>query len=205
MEVNALNVHSFSLNSNGAIVCTPRASLPLYQGHNVHEWHVMSLDDKGKIIAHLEQLLEGDGEAHDFLRQRAALVVDEMLENALYAAPRDSSGRQLYSKGGNRPILPGECIIIRCTFDGKRLSLEVSDNWGSLSPETALRFISLNLDTEDLESDRAGRGLFFMWHFMDDFYVRVTPGKETSIGGALHLYPFLNEKGAENNGTAFQD
>jgi len=200
-----LNVHGFRLNANGTIVCTPGSPLVLDRGDGVHEWHVGSTDDKEMIIAHLEQVLAGNDEAHDFLRQRAALMVDEMLENALYAAPRDASGRQLFTKGGKRGILPGERITLRCSFDGERLTLEVSDSWGSLSPETVQRFIALNLASKGADSHRAGRGLFFMWHLMDDFYVSVKPGEETAIGGALPLYPQSNEQGAYNHGTAVQD
>lgn len=205
MKDTGMNVHGFSLDSNGAIVCMPRSPLPLDGEDGVFEWRVTSPDDKGKIIAQLDLMLEGSDEAHDFLRQRAALMVDEMLENALYAAPRDANGKQLFHKGAKRVVLPGECITVRCAFNGERLTLEVSDNWGSLSTETALHFISLNLDYENIESDRAGRGLFFMWHFMDDFYVSVKPGEETAIGGALSLYPHLNETGAGNYGTTIQD
>lgn len=190
-----MNVHGFRLNANGAIVRIPGIPLPLDRD-GVQEWHIVSPEDKETIIAHLERMVEGNDEAHDFLRQRAALMVDEMLENALYAAPRDACGRQLFSKGGKRGMLPGERITLRCAFDGARLALEVSDNWGSLSPETVQRFIALNLASKGADGHRAGRGLFFMWRLMDDFYVSVKPGEETAIGGALPLYPQLDEQGA---------
>jgi hypothetical protein len=186
-KITTQDAHGFRLNANGTIVRIPGSPLPLDQGKGVHEWRVASPDDKYRIIANLEQLLEGNDDAHGFLRQRAALMADEMLENALYAAPRDAGGRQLFRKGGNRVILPGERIVLRCAYDGERLALEVSDSWGSLSPETVQRFIALNLAAEDAESDRAGRGLFFMWQIMDDFYVSVKPGEETAIGGTLPL------------------
>jgi hypothetical protein len=67
------------------------------------------------------------------------------------------------------------------------------------------RFITLNLAAGIPEDDRSGRGLFFMWRFMDDFYVSVRPGQETSVGGLLPLYPHTIEQGAESNGIAFQD
>ena len=205
MKATTWNVHGFRLSANGTIVRIPGTPLSLNRGSRVHEWRVASPADKNEIIAHLERLLEGDDVAHDFLRQRAALMVDEMLENALYAAPRDASGGQIFPKGGTRGMLPGECITLRWAYDGTRLCLEVSDSWGSLSPETVQRFIALNLASEGPETDRAGRGLFFMWRLMDDFYVRVTPGEETSIGGALSLYPNSNEQGEYNHGTTIQD
>ncbi|HEX9078251.1 MAG TPA: ATP-binding protein [Desulfuromonadaceae bacterium] len=203
MKAESPNAHGFHLNANGTIACIP-LSIPLNRGGGVHEWRIASPDDKERVIVLLEQLLEGNDEAHDFLRQRAALMVDEMLENALYAAPRDAEGRQIFPKGDRRGMLPGERITLRCSFDGERLALEVSDSWGSLSPETVRRFIALNLASEGAECDRAGRGLFFMWRFMDDFYVSVTPGEETAIGGAIPLHPSTHVQGV-NHGTIVQD
>lgn len=190
MKTPTRHVHGFRLNGNGTIVCIPGSPLASPQQGRVHEWRVMSPEDKETIIAHLVHLLDGSDDAHDFLRQRAALLVDEMLENALYAAPRDARGQQLFRKGARRAVLPDEQITLRCAFDGERLALEVSDSWGSLSPETVRSFLALNLAAEGAETDRAGRGLFFMWRLMDDFYVSVKPGEETTVGGTLPLnYP----------------
>lgn len=205
MNVSTKNSHTFRLNEKGEIVCTPCSPLLPGDRCRVHEWRVSSPEDKEEIIASLDSLLVGNDDAYGFLCQRAALMVDEMLENAIFAAPRDGDGRALYAKGGRRTLLPDERVILRCAFDGDRLSLEVSDSWGTLSPETVQRFISLNLAAGIPESDRTGRGLFFMWRFMDDFYVSVKPGEETSIGGALPLYPHTIEQGAENYGAGFQD
>jgi hypothetical protein len=154
----------------------------------VHEWPVISSDDKEVFIRRVEGVIGGTDEAHTFLRQRAALLVDEMLENALYSAPRDFCDNQIYSKGEKRSLSAGENIVLRCAYDGEKLFLEVSDNWGKLSPATAQRYITLNMEQE-VSTERAGRGLFFMWKFMKDFYVNLAPGMKTSVGGYLLLNP----------------
>jgi hypothetical protein len=161
----------------------------------VHEWPAMSSDDKEALIRRVEGIVEGNDEAHAFLRQCAALMVDEMLENALYSAPRDFNDNQIYSKGEKRSLSANEKIVLRCAFDGEKLFLEVSDSWGKLSPATAQRFIALNL-AQDVATDRAGRGLFLMWNFMKDFYVNLVPNLKTSVGGYLLLNPNPNEYGA---------
>lgn len=155
------------------------------------EWRIYSSRDKEEIIRTIEILLGGDDEEHDFLCQRTALMVDEMLENALYAAPRDKNGRQIFSKGRERTLLPGERITLRCSFNCEELLLEVSDSWGNLSAEQVADYISLNLADPLTEDDRAGRGLFIMWNFLEDFYVNVKPGVETSMGGSLRLCPHI--------------
>jgi hypothetical protein len=185
----------FNLGKHGKIVCSESPAISYRELHEVHEWPITSSSDKEIMISLLEEIVEGTGEAHEFLRQRAALMADEMLENALYCAPRDMNGNQVYTKGEKRILSPGEKIVFRCAFDGERLFLEVSDSWGKLSPETVKNYIELNL-IHDSATDRAGRGLFFMWKFMKDFYVNVVPGLKTSVGGFLLLEPESCEYGA---------
>jgi hypothetical protein len=153
------------------------------------KWEVSSSQDKGRIISQLKNYFGGKDNGYDFLGQRSELVVDEMLENALYSAPRDSTGKPLFPKGSERNLLPDERISLRCDFDGEQLFLEVSDSWGNLSPETVESFLSMNLSDADTGCDRAGRGLFIMWKFLDYFYVSINPGVETSMGGFLSLHP----------------
>jgi hypothetical protein len=162
------------------------------------EWDVKSSRDKGVITGQLQNLFGGKDEDHDFLGQRAELIVDEMLENALYSAPRDADGKPLFAKGSERELLPNEKISLRCAFDGEQLFLEVRDSWGNLSPETIEQFLTMNQNDTDPGSDRAGRGLFIMWKFLDYFYVNINPGMDTSMGGVLSLCPENVEKGEYN-------
>lgn len=188
-------INMFSLSKHGRVMCSPSPSMSCSGFHEVHEWPVLTSEDKEEIIKRVECIIEGNDDCHEFLRQRAALIADEMLENALYCAPRDMSGNQIFAKGEKRSLSPDEEIVLRCAFDGERLFLEVSDNWGKLSPETVQGFIAINL-AHDTSTDRAGRGLFFMWRFMKDFYVNFVPGLKTSVGGYLLLNPDSYEYGA---------
>jgi anti-sigma regulatory factor (Ser/Thr protein kinase) len=89
----------------------------------------------------------------------------------------------------NTSTAPDSQVTFCIFFDGKKLALEVTDPWGRLSCEKVSEFLRLNLSESRPDRDRSGRGLYFMWHFMEDFYVSVTPGVETSVGGHLQLYP----------------
>ena len=107
MKAPAPHVHGFRLNGNGAIVCIPGPPLPLPRQGQVHEWRVMSPMDKETIIARLGHLLDGSDDAHDFLRQRAALLVDEMIENALYAAPVTPAAGSSFIRAPDAPFCRG--------------------------------------------------------------------------------------------------
>lgn len=158
-------------------------------GPQVQERLVAGSSDKPELIDELLALIGDHDEAHVLLCQKTGLMVDEMLENALYAAPRAVDGRPLFQKGEPRWLLPSERIRLRYHFDGSRLALEVRDSWGTLTAAQVFAFLAQNTAQTEPEPERAGRGLFFMWRLLDQFYVSIRPGVETVVGGCLHLRP----------------
>jgi hypothetical protein len=159
----------------------------LEKGTSIREYAVVSSDQKEELIAAVMELIPGDNPEGDALRHRGALLADEMLENALYGAPRDDAGRTLYRKGVTREISARENIVFRFGFDGHTLALEVADSWGSLSPDLLMEHLARNQENPDCIDDTGGRGLFIIWRFLDRFHVNITPGKETVVGGQLML------------------
>lgn len=143
--------------------------------------------DKPALIEELTALIGEQDEQHQLLGQKAALMLDEMLENALYAAPRQGDGSPLFSDRQPRSLLPDESILLRYRFDGTRLLLEVRDSWGTLTQGQVFSYLAVNTKEQEPDPDRTGRGLFFMWWLFDQFYVRIYPGRETVVGGSLLL------------------
>jgi hypothetical protein len=93
----------------------------LREGTAIHSFQLFSSEDKERLIGLLELLLAGDGEEHELLRQKGALLADELLENALYDAPRAADGSKLFRKGEKRVMLPEERIVFSFGFDGETL------------------------------------------------------------------------------------
>lgn len=162
-------------------------SCGLKEGTPVHSCRLASSDDKELLIARLEGVLDGEGEEMELLRQKGALLADELLENALYNAPRGTRGDRLFSKGKRRAMLPRERIVFSFGFDGETLALNLTDNWGSLEPDRVLEFLARNEETSLTDDDLGGRGLFIIWRFLDLFHVDVEPGQRTMVGGQLQL------------------
>ncbi|HEY5522667.1 MAG TPA: ATP-binding protein [Desulfuromonadaceae bacterium] len=152
----------------------------------VHEYPLNSSRQKEALIAAVEDVIGGDSIDMELLRQRASLLADEMVENALYGAPQDHDGKKLYHKGEERSIAVDENIVFRFAFDGETLAMEIADGWGTLSPEMVVDFLSRNQEGMPMEEGEAGgRGLFIIWRFLDHLHVDIRPGQKTILGGHL--------------------
>jgi hypothetical protein len=156
-------------------------------GPEVRERQIRNSSDKPEIINELTAMVGEQDQAHAILSQKAGLLLDEMLENAIYAAPHGRNGEALYCKGTARKISANESIKLRYFYDGNCLAFEVRDSWGSLRAAQVFHFLAINTADTDPSIDRTGRGLFFMWRLFDQFYVNIRPGMETTVGGCLYL------------------
>lgn len=159
----------------------------LTPGAAVYERRISSSNQKAHIIAELERSIAGCTPEYEMLRMKGALLADEMLENAIYAAPRDDLSEPLYRKGENRILTERDNVVFRFGFDGDLLALEVSDGWGTLSPEAFFEHVSRNLEGSCMQDEIGGRGLFIIWRFLDSLHLRISPGKQTVIGGHVRL------------------
>lgn len=164
----------------------------LRPGTTIHEVAVTASSQKEELIAGIEAVVAGDDPDLELLRQRGALLADELLENAMYGAPRGEEGEKLYRKGEERTVLPDEGIVFRFGFDGQILAMEVADNWGSLSPEQVLEHLARNQEEEASFEETGGRGLFIIWRFLDHFHVTIRPGRQTVVGGHVRAYDPLD-------------
>jgi hypothetical protein len=167
----------------------------LKPGTCIHEFSVSATGQKEEIIGRLELLIGGDGPDIELLRQKGALLADEMLENAFYGAPRDEKGAARYEKGEQRPIHPLETVLFRFGFDGACLAMEMEDNWGSLAPDTVLEYLAINLNSRDVCDEMGGRGLFIIWRFLDYMHIHIEPGRQTIVGGQVKLENIPENRG----------
>ena len=159
----------------------------LLPGTPVHEFLVRSSDEKEELIAAVTALVEGGAPERELLRQKGALLADEMLENALYGAPCTGSGEKLFSKGETRLLLPAEQILFRFGFDGETLALEVADSWGSLADGAVVAHLARNHGAHSFSGEIGGRGFFIIWQFLDQMHVNIVPGRQTVVGGHVRL------------------
>jgi anti-sigma regulatory factor (Ser/Thr protein kinase) len=155
-------------------------SLYLNSESDFREFRLFHAEQKEYIIRQIESLVCGQAADLEILRQKGALLADEMIENALQAAPEGA----LSPKG----------IWVKAGFDGETLALQVIDNWGTLTPEKAMEYLARHQDGQVCIDTPRGRGLFILWQFFDHFHLNILSGQETAIGGQL------NRKSTPDNG-----
>ncbi|MFM8332344.1 MAG: SpoIIE family protein phosphatase [Candidatus Methylumidiphilus sp.] len=108
------------------------------------------------------------------------IVMDEMIENSLYGAPRDGQSRPYYEKGLTRGLEAHEALRIDLTVGAETVGLMVTDNWGTLTPSVFLDHLTHTLQS-GVEPGTGGAGLYLMWRMSDYLQIRVLPNRRTQI------------------------
>jgi sigma-B regulation protein RsbU (phosphoserine phosphatase) len=108
------------------------------------------------------------------------IILDEMTENSLYAAPRDGKGVAFYTKGESRELSSHEEVRIDIAVAPDILGLMITDNWGTLNPAVFLKSIAHAME-EGVEAGVGGVGLYMMWRLSDYLQIRVHPQKRTQV------------------------
>ena len=102
-----------------------------------------------------------------FNARMASLItnaVDELLLNAIYDAPTDDLGKQLYNRLARSTVLKLEGkaeVQMQLAFDGNQVAISVMDQFGSLDKEKLLTHMSKYYGDEayQLKTTVAGAGL----------------------------------------------
>jgi CheY-like chemotaxis protein len=125
-------------------------------------------------------------------------IVDELVTNAIYNAPRDGLGTPRYAHMSRRDHVsldPEEQGVLRFACDGDYIAISQEDPFGSLTQETIVTYLNrclINPDgrtTEDgtWTSGGAGIGLFRVFQSLSKFVVNIDPGHRTEVIALLDL------------------
>jgi phosphoserine phosphatase RsbU/P len=154
------------------------ALIPRSQFHR--QFELTHSDDKLFVMEEIQAwLAEHDLSGSDYL-DSLVVILDELLENSLYAAPRDGQDKTFYVKGQSRELASNEDIRVDIVLNGDVLGLMVTDNWGTLAPATFLRSLERAMQ-QGIVAGVGGGGLYMMWCLSDYLQIRVHPHKRTQI------------------------
>lgn len=137
-------------------------------------------DDKPFIVEEIHSWLKDQGHVPQDQLDALMMVLDEMTENSLYAAPRDGKGVAYYVKGESRELSSQEEVRIDIAVSGDTLGLMITDNWGTLMPGVFLKSLARAM-AEGVEPGVGGVGLYMMWRMSDYLQIRVHPQKRTQV------------------------
>jgi len=137
-------------------------------------------DDKPFIVEEIHSWLKDQGHIPQDQLDSLMMVLDEMTENSLYAAPRDGKGVAYYVKGESRELSSQEEVRIDIAVSGDTLGLMITDNWGTLMPGVFLKSLARAM-AEGVEPGVGGVGLYMMWRMSDYLQIRVHPQQRTQV------------------------
>jgi anti-sigma regulatory factor (Ser/Thr protein kinase) len=122
-------------------------------------------------------------------------IVDELLTNAIYNAPRDANGRERYahcSRAEDIVLDHGEEIEVRFCSDGRRLGIAAIDPFGSLTREQLLDYLGRCFrkgeDQIDEKQGGAGLGLYYIFGAVSHLVANISPGRCTELIGLVNIH-----------------
>ncbi|MHB1531254.1 PP2C family protein-serine/threonine phosphatase [Acidithiobacillus sp.] len=142
--------------------------------------------DKDGILAATSVWLQ-EAQAPAIWIDTLTLMADELVENALYAAPRDARGEALYAKGVPRILGEQETAHLRMARRDNLFALQMMDSWGTLTPAVFLQRLTAYVEGDGLLPGIGGGGLYLLWRLADYLQIRVVPGRESRLTVFVNL------------------
>ncbi len=151
------------------------------------EFHLRHSSDKEFILQEAESWLLDSGLMEADRLDAVVMLMDELIENGLYAAPRDGKGRPLYQKGAERSLGKGEILRLSIAVQDGLLGLNLLDTWGTLTPAVFLNRLLRHVEGDGLVAGAGGAGLYLIWRLSDYLQFRVHPHHQTQVTALLDL------------------
>jgi CheY-like chemotaxis protein len=121
-------------------------------------------------------------------------VVDELVTNAIYNAPRTEGGDPKYARLSRRePVVleDHEAGELQFACDGDYIAVAQIDPFGSLTQDTVVTYLNRCLvkgpDQFSEASGGAGIGLFRVFQSLSKFIINISPGKKTEVISLIDL------------------
>lgn len=153
-------------------------------GTQIHSCLVGDYQEKSLCISQISEFAELMGVRRKY-RESIEQCIDEMLMNALYDAPVDDQGKQIFSEIPTKTRISlrvEQKVVVQYACDGRQFVVAVRDAFGTLERSTVLRYLHKCLHSEqqiDRKAGGAGLGLYLMTNASSTVYFNVLPGIAT--------------------------
>jgi hypothetical protein len=161
-------------------------------GVRVYAALISDYQEKTHAIASIGDFAQAMGVRRKY-REQIDQCLDEMLMNALYDAPVDSEGRQVFADVPVKErvlMRADEKAVLQYACDGDRFAISVRDAFGSLRKETILQYLDKCLHASeqiDRKAGGAGLGLYLMCNSATEVSFHVFTGSATEVICAFDL------------------
>jgi hypothetical protein len=153
-------------------------------GAEIRSYQLDDARERAAVVAMLARDL-GAVAIPERISSLVSVIADELLANALYAAPVDSHGartRIAEPRDTPRPLVGREVVTLRWATDARYLAIEVRDRWGSFDPgPLGARLAAARSQTGE------GIGLPLAYACANQLVVNVAPGQLTEVIALLDV------------------
>jgi hypothetical protein len=150
---------------------------------DVRTYTLDDAQDREAVVSDLAREVVAFG-LPDRVGSLVSVIADELLANALYAAPVDESGARIRADDPRdrvRALTGRDVVTLRWATDARCVALEVRDRYGSIDP----RAIAKRLTTS--QSSEGGMGLPLAYACCNQFVLNVAPGTLTEVVALLDV------------------
>ena len=153
-------------------------------GTKVYSTLVGDYQEKSVCIAQISEYAALMGVRRKY-REAIEQCVDEMLMNALYDAPVDASGKQLFADIPTKTRISlrmEQKAVVQYSCNGETFTVSVRDSFGTLDRSTIVRYLHKCLHSEqqiDRKTGGAGLGLYIIANTTTLMIFNVLPGVAT--------------------------
>jgi hypothetical protein len=155
-------------------------------GVKIYSQLVGDYQEKSVCIAAVSDFATAIGVRRKY-RESVEQCLDELLMNALYDAPVDSDGKQLFADVPTKTRISlrmEQKAIVQYACEGDTFALSVRDSFGALKGETVVKYLDKCLHSEqqiDRKTGGAGLGLYIISNAATQFLVNIYPGVATEV------------------------
>lgn len=152
----------------------------------IHSIKINSSKEKEHYIQEALDYLKGSS-ASTSLLARLGNILDELMMNILWDAPRDKEGKALYNdlpRSHAIELDDTQAGIVNIAFDKDKVAVSASDPFGALKLEKILSYLTKCFYSEQQigsEGGGAGLGLYMLYKLSNNFTLNVHPGKKTEF------------------------
>ncbi len=155
-------------------------------GTRIYSILVGDYQEKSICISQISEYAASMGVRRKY-RESIEQVTDELLMNALYDAPVDASGNQLFADVPTKTRISlrmEQKAVVQYSCDGTTFAISVRDSFGTLQRNTVLKYLHKCLYADqqiDRKAGGAGLGLYIMANATTQLIFNSLPGVATEV------------------------